>query len=130
MVAGSTRLIRADIFEFNSKGCAPAAKSIEFEEQIMSYARKNMKNLSVSIVGVIIIVAIAVWQFYQFVNFKDASGIADMQGGSMHLWWAIAMAVFACIAGVLVFSVFLKHDSDDELHITSSPRSARSWTIK
>jgi hypothetical protein len=90
----------------------------------MSYARKNIKNLSVSIAGIVGIIAIAVWQFYQFVNFKDAGG------GSMHLWWAIAMAVFACIAGVLVFSVFLKHDADDDLHITSSPQSARSWTIK
>lgn len=94
----------------------------------MSYARKNIKNVSVSIAGIVGVVGLAVWQFYQFVNFKDANGIA--QGGSMHLWWAIAMAVFACIAGVLVFSVFLKHDAEDDLHITSSPRSARSWTIK
>jgi membrane associated rhomboid family serine protease len=94
----------------------------------MSYARKNMKNTSLSIVGVVVIVAIAVWQFYEFVTFKNASGLAE--GGNMHLWWAIAMAVFACIAGVLVFSVFLKHDTDDELHITSSPHSERSWTIK
>lgn len=90
----------------------------------MSYARKNIRNVSGSIVGVFVITALAIWQFYQFVNFKDVNGLA--QGGSVHLWWAIALAVFACIAGVLVFSVFLTHDTDDELHITSAPRSARS----
>jgi len=83
--------------------------------------------MCMSITGVIVLAAIAVWQFYQFVNFKDARGMAE--GGSVHLWWAIAMAVFACIAGVLVFSVFLTHDTDDELHITAPPR-AKTWVVK
>jgi hypothetical protein len=39
------------------------------------------------------------------------------------------MAIFACIAGVLVFSVFLRHDTDDELHITAPPR-AKTWVVK
>jgi membrane associated rhomboid family serine protease len=88
----------------------------------MSYASKNVKNLCMSITAVMVLAAIAIWQFYQFVNFKDA-GIGDLQGGSLHLWWALAMAIFACIAGVLVFSVFLRHDTDDELHITAPPRA-------
>ena len=87
----------------------------------MSYARKNSRQVTGSIIGVVIIVAIAVWQFYQFVMFKDANGIYNLQGGSLHLWLAIAMSVFACISGFLVFSVFLRHDTDDELHITSPP---------
>lgn len=95
----------------------------------MSYARKNIKNLCMSITGVSVLAAIGVWQFYQFVNFKDARGIANLQGGSVHLWWAIAMAIFACIAGVLVFSVFLRHDTDDKLHITAPPR-AKTWVAK
>ena len=89
----------------------------------MSYAQKNAKNLSLSIVGVVLIIGIALWQFYEFVNF-ESDGAAG-QSGSAHLWWAIAMAILACIAGVLVFSVFLRHDTDDELHITASPHSAR-----
>ncbi len=95
----------------------------------MSYAGRNVKNLYMSIAGVIVLAAIGIWQFYQFVNFKDARGIADLQGGSVHLWWAIAMAVFACIAGVLVFSVFLRYDTEDELHITAPPR-AETWIVK
>jgi uncharacterized membrane protein len=95
----------------------------------MSYASKNVKNLCMSITAVMVLATIAIWQFYQFVNFKDASGIRNLQGGSLHFWWALAMAVFACIAGVLVFSVFLRHDTDDELHITVPPR-AKSWVVK
>ena len=85
----------------------------------MSYVRKSLANVLGSIAGVIVVAAIGVWQFYQFVTYKDANGLADVQGGTSHLVWAIAMAVFACIAGFFVFSVFLRHDTDDELHITS-----------
>lgn len=95
----------------------------------MSYAKQNTKNLCMSIAGVVVLAAIGIWQFYQFVNFTDARGVTDTHGGSVHLWWAIAMAVFACIAGVLVFSVFLRHDVDDELHITA-PQRAETWVVK
>jgi protein-S-isoprenylcysteine O-methyltransferase Ste14 len=83
----------------------------------MSYARKNLKNVMGSIVGVIAVAAIAVWQFYLFVTFKS------VEGGSSHLWWAIAMAVLACSAAFLVLSVFVRHDTDDDLHITSTRRA-------
>jgi len=85
----------------------------------MSYVRKSLSNVLGSIASVIVVAAIAVWQFYEFVTFRDAKGILDAQGGTSHLWWAIAMALFACIASFFVFSVFLRHDRDDELHISS-----------
>jgi predicted exporter len=73
-----------------------------------------------SIAGVIVVAAS--WRFYQFVSFKSPGGVTDSLGGISHLWWAIAMTVFACGAAFLVFSVFLRHDIEDELHITSAPR--------
>lgn len=86
----------------------------------MSFARKNLTNVSGSIIAVMVVTAISVWQFYVFVTFRDANGVVDLQGGIRHLWWALALAVIACAGGFLVFSVFLRHDTDDELHITSS----------
>jgi uncharacterized membrane protein len=83
----------------------------------MSYAKKNIKNVAGSIVAVIIVAAIAIWQFYLFVTFES------LQGGTGHLWLAIAMAVLACSAAFLVFSVFVRHDTDDDLHITLTPRA-------
>ena len=83
----------------------------------MSYARKNLKNVTGSIVGVIVVAAIAVRQFYLFVTFRS------LQGGTTHLWWAIAMAVLACTAAFLVFSIFVRYDTDDDLHITSTHRA-------
>ena len=83
----------------------------------MSYARKNLKNVTGSVVGVIVVAAIAIWQFYLFATFKS------LQGGTAHLWWAIAMAVLACTAAFLVFSIFVRHDTDDDLHITSTRRA-------
>ena len=86
----------------------------------MSYARKNMKNVAGSIIGVVVVAGIAIWQFYLFVTFKS------LQGGSSHLWWAMAMAALACGAAFLVFSVFVRHDTDDDLHITSAQRGTRT----
>ncbi|MEP6818094.1 MAG: hypothetical protein ABJA18_01080 [bacterium] len=83
----------------------------------MSYARKNLKNVIGSIVGVIVVAAIAVWQFYLFATFSGA------QSGNGHLWWAIAMTVLAFGTGFLVLSVFVRHDTDDDLHITSTRRA-------
>ena len=89
----------------------------------MSYARKNLKNVMGAIAGVVVLAAIAIWQFYLFVTFTGTAGVANPQGGTSHLWWAVAMAVFACGAAFLVFSVFVRHDTEDDLHITSSGRA-------
>ena len=87
----------------------------------MSYVRKSLGSVLASIGGVTLIAALAVWQFYQFVTFKDAGRVTDVQGGSLHLWLAIGAALIACVAGFFVFSVFLRYDRDDEMHITSTP---------
>lgn len=85
----------------------------------MSYQKRNMKSVVGAIVGVAVVAAIAIWQFYLFVNFT--SGVTQ-GSGTHHLWWAIAMALIACGAAFLVFSVFVRHDHADDLHITSAPQ--------
>ena len=90
----------------------------------MSYVRKNKKNVLGAIVGVVVVATIAVWQFYEFVTFKNA-GLADAHDGSGHLWWAIAFTIFAFVTAFLVFLAFVSHDADDELHITSVPHVNR-----
>lgn len=87
----------------------------------MSYATKNLKNVLGSIAGLIVVAAIGIWQFYLYVTFKDAYGLLNPEGGTLHLLLAIVMAVFACLMGFLVFSIFLRHDTDDDLHITFAP---------
>jgi polyferredoxin len=85
----------------------------------MSYVRKNSRKIGASILAIVVVLMLSIWQFYLFVSFKDRSGVLDAQGGTHHLWWAIAMVVLACLAGFFVFSVFVQHDTDDDLHITS-----------
>ena len=80
----------------------------------MSYEKKNLKNVTGPVIGVLVATVLGVWQFYLFVTFEGS------QGGTSHLWWAIAMALVACAAGFFLFSVFVRHDTDDELHITST----------
>jgi uncharacterized membrane protein len=78
---------------------------------------KSHTNVLVAVIGLMSIAAI--WQFYLFVTIKDAQGLVDAQGGTHHLWWAIGAALIACLAGFLVFSVSLRYDKANEIHITS-----------
>ncbi len=84
----------------------------------MSY-RKSRRRIWSGITGLMLITALAVWQFYRFVTFETAEGVADVQGGTHHLWWAIGLGLTAFIAAFLFFSVFLRYDRSDEMHITS-----------
>jgi len=80
------------------------------------HIRKSSTSVLTAVIGVIALVMIAFWQFYLFVVFKGSSSIANAPGGTRHLWLAIGITLIACI-GFFVFSVFLRHDRDDELHI-------------
>ena len=82
------------------------------------HIRKSSTSVLTAFIGVIALVMLAVWQFYLFVVFKGSSSIADAPGGMLHLWLAIGITLIACI-GFFVFSVFLRHDRDDEPNITS-----------
>ena len=80
--------------------------------------KNNLAKLLAGI-GLALLAAIAAWQFYVFVVFTDVNGVADVQGGRIHLWIAIAIAVVTCIAAVFFISKFLLYDRRDEMHITS-----------
>lgn len=82
-----------------------------------------------SIVGLMILAAIAAWQFYLFASFKDATGVVDLQGGSVHLWLAIGVAVLVCVGGFFFFSKVLRYDTGNEMHITSAsqPRGPKDF---
>ena len=86
----------------------------------MSYRNSRKTVLSANLI-VMAITAVAVWQFYKFVTFKDPSGILDAQGGIQHFWWAVGLGVLACAIAFLFFSVLLRYDSNYETHITSPP---------
>lgn len=86
----------------------------------MSYARENIKHVAGSIIGVVVVAGLAIWQFYLFVTFRN------LPGGNSHLWWALVMAALACTASFLVFSIFLRHDTDDNLHIVATRRAPAS----
>ena len=81
--------------------------------------RKSPTNVLAAGITLASIAAIAIWQFYLFVTFKNPQGLVDVQGGTHHLWWAIGLALTACLAGVFVFSVFVRYDENNEMHITS-----------
>jgi amino acid permease len=85
----------------------------------MSYVKKNSAKVIGSIAVVLLSAALAIWQFYLFVTLRDENGVIDVQGGTRHLWWAIGLALFACVASFLVFTAYAQYDRDDDLHITS-----------
>ena len=74
----------------------------------------------VAIIGLAALAAIAAWQFYVFATFKDASSAVDVQGGTLHFWLAISIAVLVCGGGFSLCSKLLRYDKRSEMHITSA----------
>ena len=61
--------------------------------------------------------AVAAWQFYLFVVFRDTQGALDVQGGGANLWLAIGAAAVACVC--VCFGIFGRINQTEEFHITS-----------
>ena len=81
--------------------------------------RRNKVLKVLAVIGVTAMAAIAAWQFYLFATFRDANGAVDVQGGSLHLWLAIGVAVLVCVGGFFLFSRVLRYDKRNEMHITA-----------
>jgi hypothetical protein len=77
---------------------------------------RNLGNVLLWAVG-LLAAAIAVWQFYLFVVFRDSQGLLETQGGGLHLWMAIGAATIACVCVCL--GLFRRINHTEEFHITS-----------
>lgn len=82
----------------------------------MSYNGKSLTSTVLLAVG-ILLAAVAAWQFYLFVVFRDAQGSLDAQGGGPNLWYAIGAAVLTCVC--VFFGIFRRINQTEEFHITS-----------
>ena len=82
----------------------------------MSYQGKRLTSTFLLAAG-ILLAAVAVWQFYMFVVFRDARGALDVQGGGPNLWYAIGAAVLTCVCVCL--GIFRRINQTEEFHITS-----------
>jgi hypothetical protein len=82
--------------------------------------RKSLTKRLMAVIALAALGAFAAWQFYLFAVFKDADGVVDVQGGTVHLWLAIGTALVVCIAGFFFFSKFIRYDKQNEIHITST----------
>ena len=82
----------------------------------MSYHVNRLASTVLLAVG-ILFAAVAVWQFYLFVVFRDGKGALDAQGGGSHLWYAIGAAALTCVCVCL--GIFRRINHTEQLHITS-----------
>jgi hypothetical protein len=76
----------------------------------------SLTNTLLWVIG-LLSAAIALWQFYLFVVFKDSRGALDALGGGLNLWLAIGAAVVACVC--VFFGIFGRINKTEEFHITS-----------
>jgi hypothetical protein len=72
--------------------------------------------------GLAIFAAIAAWQFYLFATFKGS--VVDVQGGTIHLWVAVAIGLITCAGAFFVISSF-RNDRRNEMRIASQRSSLR-----
>ncbi|MGB7923085.1 MAG: hypothetical protein WCF57_07565 [Pyrinomonadaceae bacterium] len=76
---------------------------------------KSLLDIVTWVVGLAATV-FAIYEYYLFATFEKAPGVADLQGGTNHLWLAIGATVvaFAC---ALIFFV-RRVNKEEEIHIT------------
>lgn len=84
--------------------------------------KKSQQKTMTEVSGLAILAAIAAWQFYLFVAFKSANGAIDVQGGTIHLWIAIAIGLITSVAGFFFISNFRRYDRENQMHIASQGR--------
>lgn len=82
----------------------------------MRYSEKSQTSALLWAVG-LVAAAIAAWQFYLFVVFRDSRGILDVQGGGLNLLMAVGAAGVACTC--VLFGIFRRINQTEEFHITS-----------
>lgn len=58
---------------------------------------------------------VALWQFYLFVWFRDATGTLATQGGSLHLGFAMGATMAACLFAF--FGFFGRVNQTETIHI-------------
>ncbi len=76
---------------------------------------KSMLDILLWVVGLAAGV-FAIYEYYLFATYKNATGTFDMQGGKGYLWMAIAATVIALVCGIVYF---VRHvNKEEEIHIT------------
>ena len=83
----------------------------------MNHPSKILRTFLIALSALSAVVAL--WQFYVFVQFKNAAGQFDPQGGTHVLWLAIGAALVACASAAYLFFSAVNHDKEDVMHITS-----------
>lgn len=83
----------------------------------MNIKKRQQKSMT-EIVGLAILAAITAWQFYLFVALKGV----DVQGGTVHLWIALAIGSITSIGGFFFISTFGRYHRKDEVRIASEGR--------
>ena len=82
----------------------------------MSHSETNLKGVLLWVVA-LVAAAVAAWQFYLFVVFRDSLGTLDVQGGGGNLWLAVVAAAVACVC--VCFGIFGRINQTEEFHVTS-----------
>jgi len=90
----------------------------------MSY----MSKFVAALVGLLVMAIVASRQLFLFTVFRGPPGLISTQGGSSHLWLAISAGITACIAGVLMFHFFLRHERNKWLKVPMAPLFAPPLT--
>lgn len=83
----------------------------------MSYRLKFVA----AVIGLLLMAVVASRQLFLFAVLRDASGLLDSQGGRYHLWLAVSAGIAACIAGALMFSVFLHRERNTGTKVRAVP---------
>ena len=73
-----------------------------------------------ALVGLLLMALAVSWELFLFVVKQDPSGLST-GGGISHLWWALGAGITACIAGMLMFRFFDRHEKTKWSKVALTP---------
>jgi hypothetical protein len=72
----------------------------------------NLTKFVLALIGLLAMTIIASRQLFLFAVFRNPLGLLDSQAGRSHLWLFLGAGIAACIAGVLMFHFFSRHEKN------------------
>jgi hypothetical protein len=72
----------------------------------------NLTKFVLALIGLLAMTIVASRELFLLAVFRNPLGLLDSQAGRSHLWLALGAGIAACIAGVLMFHFFSRHEKN------------------
>ena len=76
------------------------------------YPMSNLTKFVLALIGLVAMTIVASRELFLLAVFRNPQGVLDSQAGRSHLLLSLGAGIGACIAGVLMFHFFSRHEKN------------------